>query len=171
MGFMLIKGPFGHNLNFAVLVSAVPRIGWALGTKKSWHSTSHWKYWVSEVSGAFAVSERPLSLDYSSAVTPLVPRKFVLICLLYFFFHLVSTLHIQLTLKLSLRLILESTPNFVSTLFCMCTQELRPDRNVSKSSAWTGPVHPILLTLRLITGVPLKEQSVKHTKMCVLNWI
>lgn len=37
-------------------------------------------------------------------------------------FHLASTLSIQLTLKLSLRLILESTPNFVSTLFCMCTQ-------------------------------------------------
>ena len=37
-------------------------------------------------------------------------------------FHLVSTLSIQLTLKLSLRLISESTPNFVSTMFCMCTQ-------------------------------------------------
>lgn len=141
MDFMLIEM---LNLNFAVLVSAVPRLGWTLGTKKSWHSTSHWKYWVSEVSGAVAISERPLSLDYSRAVTPLVPRKFVLICLLCFvFFHLVSTLHIQLTLKLSLRLILESTPNFVSTLFCRCTQGLRPDRNVSKNSAWTGPVHPI----------------------------
>lgn len=38
-----------------------------------------------------------------------------------FVFPLVSALHTQLTLRLSPRLILESTPNFVSTLFCMCT--------------------------------------------------
>lgn len=52
----------------------------------------------------------------------------------FFFCHLASPLHSQLTLKLSLRLILESTPDFVSTLFCMRTQGVSLDRNCSKSS-------------------------------------
>lgn len=51
-----------------------------------------------------------------------------------FLCHLASPLHSQLTLKLSLRLILESTPDFVSTLFCMRTQGVSLDRNCSKSS-------------------------------------
>lgn len=47
-------------------------------------------------------------------------------------FHLGSRLHIQLTLKFSLRLTLESTPNFVSTFLklTLCfTQRFSPESN------------------------------------------
>lgn len=96
-----------------------------------------------------ALSLKPTGLRWHVQALPLYLKSlsFILICLLcLFFFYLVSMSKIHLTLKLSPKLILESTPNFVSTLFCMCTQALRHDSNFHINNASTVPVLTFIST-------------------------